>query len=115
MPDDPALGSFRAEFAGLIGTISEYPTAADERHPGFEGATEIVDHLALYAKLAASPDDRVAVREFLRARLFDVFISDFDRHRKQWRWARLRDDALWHPIPEDRDQAFARYEGLLVR
>jgi hypothetical protein len=115
MPDDPALGAVRPTFAGLVGTFAEYPTATDTRHPGFEGAVEIVDHLALYAKLAESPDERVAVREFLRARLLDVLISDFDRHRKQWRWAKRSGDALWHPIPEDRDQAFARYEGLLVR
>jgi hypothetical protein len=115
MPDDPALGEFRAEFKGLPGTFSEYPTAATAEHAGFEGATEIIDHMTLFAKLAASPDDRVAVRELLRARLFDVLISDFDRHRKQFRWMRRPGDALWHPIPEDRDQAFARYEGLFVR
>jgi hypothetical protein len=115
MPDDPALGESRKTFAGLVGTISEYPTATDTRHPGFEGAVEIIDHMKLYAMLAESPDERAAVREFLRARLFDVLISDFDRHRKQWRWAKRRGDSLWHPIPEDRDQAFARYEGLLVR
>lgn len=115
MPDDPALGELRKEFAGLVGTFAEYPTAGDGRHPGFEGAIEIVDHMTLFAKLAESPDERVHVREFLRARLFDVLISDFDRHRKQWRWARRPGDALWHPIPEDRDQAFARYEGLIVR
>jgi len=115
MPDDPALGEFRADFKGLPGTFSEYPTAASAEHPGFEGATEIIDHLTLYAKLAESPDDRVAVREFLRVRLFDVFVSDFDRHRKQWRWMRRPGDTLWHPLPEDRDQAFARYEGLIVR
>jgi hypothetical protein len=115
MPDDPALGEFRKEFAGLVGTFAEYPSAAGERHPGFEGAVQIVDHMTLYAKLAESPDERVAVREFLRARLLDVLISDFDRHRKQWRWAKRAGDPLWHPIPEDRDQAFARYEGLLVR
>jgi hypothetical protein len=115
MPDDPALGELRKTFGGLVGTFAEYPTATDARHPGFEGAVEIVDHMTLYAKLRESPDERVAVREFLRARLFDVLISDFDRHRKQWRWAKKRGDSLWHPIPEDRDQAFARYEGLLVR
>ncbi len=115
LPDDPALGDFRKEFAGVVGTFAEYPTAEGARHPGFEGAVEIVDHMTLYAKIAQSPDDRVAVREFLRARLFDLFISDFDRHRKQWRWAKRPGDTLWHPIPEDRDQAFARYEGLLVR
>jgi hypothetical protein len=115
LPDDPALGEFRKEFAGIVGTFSEYPTAEDPRHPGFEGAVEIVDHMALYEKLAQSPADRVATREFLRARLFDLFVSDFDRHRRQWRWAKRKQDNLWHPIPEDRDQAFARYEGLAVR
>ncbi len=115
MPDDPALGEFRAEFKGLPGTFSRYPTAATAEHAGFEGATEIVDHLTLFAKLAESPDDRVAIREFLRVRLFDVLVSDFDRHRKQWRWLRRPGDPLWHPLPEDRDQAFARYEGLIVR
>ena len=115
LPDDPALGDFRKDFAGVVGTFAEYPTAEDAGHPGFEGAVEIVDHMALFAKLAESPDDRVAVRELLRARLFDVLVSDFDRHRKQWRWAKKAGDGLWHPIPEDRDQAFARYEGLLVR
>jgi hypothetical protein len=115
MPDDPALGEFRKDFANVVGTFSEYPTAADARNSGFEAATEIIDHMALYEKLAQSPGDRADTREFLRARLFDVLISDFDRHRKQWRWARRPGDSLWHPIPEDRDQAFARYEGLLVR
>jgi hypothetical protein len=115
LPDDPALGDFREGFGGVVGTFAEYPTAEDTRHPGFEGAVEIVDHVTLYAKLAESPDERVAVREFLRARVFDLFVSDFDRHRKQWRWAKRAGDGLWHPVPEDRDQAFARYEGLLVR
>lgn len=115
MPDDPALGEFRKEFGGLVGTFSEYPSAETAQHPGYEGAVEIIDHMKLYAKVAASPDDRPAVRELLRARLFDLLVSDFDRHRKQWRWAKLPGDPLWHPIPEDRDQAFARYQGFFVR
>jgi len=115
MPDDLVLGEFREDFARVVGTLSEYPTAEEATHPGFEGAVEIIDHVEMYRRLAASPADRVAVREYLRARLFDVFVSDFDRHRKQWRWARRQGDVLWHPLPEDRDQAFARYEGLLVR
>jgi hypothetical protein len=115
MPDDPALGEFREEFKGLPGTFSEYPTAATAEHSGFEGATEILDHQTLFDKLAESPDERAATREYLRLRLFDLYVSDFDRHRKQWRWMRRADDPFWHPIPEDRDQAFARYEGAVVR
>ncbi len=55
LPDDPALGEERKAFASLLGTFSEYPTAADARHPGFEDAVEIVDHMTLYAKLAQEP------------------------------------------------------------
>ena len=41
-------------------------------------------------------------------------MGDWDRHRKQWRWAKLPGNPLWVPIPEDRDQAFSRYEGWLL-
>ncbi len=112
--DDPALGRFREVFAGTLGTVAVYPQPVSDTNPGFEGATEILDHLELYAALRRSSADRVDTEAFLRARLLDVFIGDWDRHRKQWRWAKFPGSELWLPIPEDRDQAFSRYEGLLM-
>ncbi len=114
MPDDPALGEFRSEFAGVLGTFQEYPTAVSETSPGFAGATEILSHLELWERLKTSPDDRVDSRALLRARLLDIFIGDWDRHRKQWRWAKFPGKSGWQPIPEDRDQAFCRYDGLFI-
>jgi len=111
MPDDPALGEYREEFAGMVGAFFEFPQAASEANEGFHGATEIIDHEELYELLARSQDDQVAVAAFLRARLFDILIGDFDRHRKQWRWAKIPGDPRWQPIPEDRDMAFVRYDG----
>jgi hypothetical protein len=112
--DDPALGEFREDFAGTLGTVSVYPQPVSETNPGFEGATEILDHLELYARLRAGPSDQVDARAFLRARLFDVFLGDWDRHRKQWRWAKIPGKDTWQPIPEDRDQAFSRYDGIVL-
>jgi len=114
MPDDPALGEFREEFAGVLGTFQEYPTPISETSPGFAGATEILSHLEMWNRLEASPADRVDSRAFLRARLLDIFIGDWDRHRKQWRWAKMPGKPGWQPIPEDRDQAFCRYDGLFI-
>lgn len=108
MPDDVRLGQFRATFAGLIGTIELYP------QPGFAGATEILNAAELADRMAAGPDTQVDARAYLRARLVDLFLGDWDRHRKQWRWARLPGHEGLKPIPEDRDQAFARYEGLAL-
>jgi hypothetical protein len=113
LPDDPALGEFRADFAGQIGTFAEYPTARSDSTPGFRGAVEIVNHLELYRRLQEGTGDRVNVTALLKARLMDLFMGDWDRHRRQWRWARFPDRSDWTPIPEDRDQAFSRYEGLI--
>jgi len=114
MPDDPALGEFQKDFAGAVGMFADYPSAKSDTNPGFRGVTEIIDHLTLYKKLEAGQGDAVDARAFLRARLVDIFMGDWDRHRKQWRWAKFPGSDLWAPIPEDRDQAFSRYEGLVL-
>jgi hypothetical protein len=53
----------------------------------------------------------------VRNRLFDNIIGDWDRHDDQWRWAEFEDGKkhTYRPIPRDRDQAFSRYDGLLIR
>ena len=113
MPDDARLGEFRHEFAGLVGQISEYPGAKSDRNPGFQGALEFLKHEDFYARLATGQAVRADARAFLRARLFDLMIGDWDRHRDQWRWAKFPEQPLWQPIPDDRDQAFSRYDGLV--
>jgi hypothetical protein len=113
LPDDPALGQYRTDFGGLLGTIEERPT---DEGPGFAGADKIVSTVNLFDRLEKHQDERVDVRAFLAARLVDVFLGDWDRHQDQWRWARLGkgDEVPWTPIPRDRDQAFARFDGLLL-
>ena len=113
MPDDPTLGEFR-DFAGVVGTFGEYPQPAKGALPGFLEATEIIDHLELYKRLEAGEGDAVDAKALLRARLVDILMGDWDRHRKQWRWAKRPGNPLWIPIPEDRDQAFSRYEGYAL-
>ena len=113
LPDDPALGDFRKDFAGAIGAFAEYPSAVSATNPGFRGVSEIVDHAELYKRLEAG-QDVADVRALLKARLVDIFMGDWDRHRKQWRWGKFPSGPLFEPIPEDRDQAFARYEGYVL-
>jgi hypothetical protein len=114
LPDDPALGDFRKDFAGAVGAFGEYPSAVSATNPGFRGATEIIDHMELFKRLEAGQGDAADVRALLKARLVDIFMGDWDRHRKQWRWAKFPGSPLWQPIPEDRDQAFSRYEGYVL-
>lgn len=115
LPDDERLGEFRSVFAGLIGTLeARVGGSGPAAHWG--GAAEIVTSDSLLARLDRGPGDLVDGPAFLKARLFDVMIGDWDRHRDQWRWARFSAEPPrhWRPIPLDRDQAFAKYDGVLL-
>src|SRR5207245_4245986 len=83
--------------------------------PESVGAPRCVTTAKLWDDLDRGPQNRVAARAFLAARLLDLFVGDWDRHAAQWRWARLDegDARLWRPIPRDRDQAFSKLDGLL--
>ncbi|HET9275748.1 MAG TPA: BamA/TamA family outer membrane protein, partial [Gemmatimonadales bacterium] len=115
MPDDPRLGEHRGDFAGLLGTIEERPRGMDEG-VAFAGASDVVGSDGLYNRLNRNPAVRVDSRAFLLARLTDIFLGDWDRHRDQWRWALIERGGRrsWQPIPRDRDQAFVRFDGFML-
>src|SRR5262245_28041073 len=107
MADDPALGEYRKEFANVVGDIEEWGGS-----PAFGGTVETIDGEEMWKRLRESPDVRVDSRAYLKARLVDQLMGDWDRNRGQWRWGRVPGQKLWQPIPEDRDQAFVRFEGF---
>jgi hypothetical protein len=107
MPDDPRLGEFR-DFGGVLGTIEQ------RLGRGSAGASKALGTLALFARLEGRSDEQVDARAYLRARLIDLLVGDWDRHQDQWRWLRF-DEAggrVWRPVPRDRDQAFSRFDGI---
>ncbi|HEV7365013.1 MAG TPA: hypothetical protein VGN76_04125 [Gemmatimonadales bacterium] len=116
LPHDPILGEFEPEFAGLMGFLDDRVGGSKSPASHWGGATEIIGSDSLLARTERGPADRVDARALLTARLFDVFIGDWDRHADQWRWARFGDSIprRWMPIPLDRDQAFVKYDGLLL-
>lgn len=120
MPDDPRLGEFRHEFAGLLGWIEERPDerqveGGDDR-PGFGGYPRVIGTDRLLERLEEGPEDRVDARAYLTARLVDLVVNDWDRHYDQWRWAETErgDTRVWLPIPRDRDYAFVDYDGVFM-
>ena len=116
LPDSPLLGEWRDTFAGQIGMMEEWPNEGPENTPGFAGATDIISTEELWERLKSDSKERIAAEEYLRVRLIDLLVGDWDRHRGQLRWANLGEGTppSWRPIPEDRDQAFARYDGLIL-
>lgn len=78
----------------------------------YDGADDLME--ALQAEPWLHEVDQASL---LKARLLDILIGDWDRHEDQWRFARLEypdGTYRYRPVPEDRDQAFAHYDGLAL-
>jgi hypothetical protein len=116
LPRDASLGEFQDEFAGLMGFLEERVGGPSGPAAHWGGSSEIIGTDTLFARVSRSAEDRVDARAFLKARLFDVMIGDWDRHDDQWVWARFGETSprRWLPIPRDRDQAFVKYDGVLL-
>ncbi len=116
MPDDARLGVFRREFAGMLGILEERHSPGSVE-PARDGFQRVVGTDTLFAVLEAS-GTRGAVdqRQYLAARLVDLYLNDWDRHAGNWLWGTR--DAVppwqWIAIPKDRDQALANYGGAIV-
>jgi hypothetical protein len=115
MPDDPALGEFAKTFANLIGTIEEYPLPASGGNPGFMGATEIISSTQMWKRWMEGPQNRIDTQAYLRARVVDLWVDNYDRHRGQWRWMRLPGTDAWQPLPEDPDFVLVHRDGMVAR
>ena len=116
VPDDPRLGEFREEFAGMLVLFEERPDDGPRGSAGFAESPDIEQTEALIEILEDEPESRVAGAELLRSRLVDLLVGDRDRSTNNHLWARIEQpdgSSVWRVIPRDRDQAFVQFDGLL--
>jgi hypothetical protein len=115
MPHDPALGQFRQEFGGMLGTLEERPTPGACGESGLFAFRRVTETDSLIPRSGAIPPPAVDSRRYVAARLLDLLMNDWDRHAGNWLWG-TRDSAppyRWVAIPKDRDHVFASYEGVV--
>lgn len=101
--DDPALGQYSNLFINTVCLL-------EEREP----IGESDNTLKMERELVESTDNRLDGETFLRARLLDLLIGDWDRHEDQWRWAVTKKGKSknYVAVPRDRDQVFHVNQGL---
>lgn len=102
-PNDTLLGEYSSKFAGRVCLL-------EEREP----LGESDNTLKMMGELDEDNDNQIDGPAFLRARLLDLLISDWDRHPDQWRWVDTRKGKtkFYIGIPRDRDQAFYLNQGV---
>jgi hypothetical protein len=106
VPDDSAFGEYRLAVANRVFILIN-------NQPQPEKAITTTEMLE---KLKQDKQFYVDEKEYLKARLVDWLVADWDRHINQWRWIEKKTDSgiAFRVVPRDHDQAFFRSNGLLA-
>ncbi|RSK25252.1 hypothetical protein [Hymenobacter metallilatus] len=116
--DDPALGEYRQSFANALYLFEERPEGDQRTVRSFGNSGAVESSRKVFTNLVASSRFRVDARQYLRSRLFDMWLGDWSRREDQWRWASFAakgGGTVYRAIPRDRDHAFFKFDdGLLT-
>lgn len=117
IPKQQSLKEFNSEFGDELYMIEARASDNHKDKKYFGYAEKIISTDDLRKNLAK--DEKYVLDEatYIRARLFDMLIGDWDRHQDQWRWAEFKEDnqIIYRPVPRDRDQSFSVFsDGFLL-
>jgi Calcineurin-like phosphoesterase len=116
IPKQNALGLHNEAFGDELYIVEERPTSDFKKLKSFGKPDGIDSTDDVYEGLRKSKKTVIDEKAYIRVRLFDMILGDWDRHADQWRWAKFKeaDSTYYRPIPRDRDQAFPKYGGALL-
>ncbi|KIA85577.1 metallophosphoesterase [Flavobacterium sp. AED] len=116
IPKHKALKGFNTDFGDELYMVEERPTDNQKDLTTFGKPNAIIGTDDLLKNLRKDEKYTVDETAYIKARLFDMLIGDWDRHSDQWRWGEYKDGEkiVYKPIPRDRDQAFSKYDGALL-
>lgn len=116
-PDETGLGAANERLRGKVVLLEEKFEGKQNIAGPVAGALDLEESEDVLQERYASPKHQLDGEAFVRARLLDLWLGDWDRHEGQWNWAAYAQPngrILWKPIPQDRDQVFFRFDdGLL--
>lgn len=109
VPKQSALYPYNDEFGDELYMIEEHAGDGHGDTESFGFSNELISSLDLLNELREDEDIVIDERMYIRARIFDMLIGDWDRHDDQWRWAKTKREGktVYLPMPRDRDQVFS--------
>ncbi len=117
VPKQPALGVYNDEYGDELYMIEERASNDHGDKASFGFSNKLISTDDILKKLHKDEDFVIDEASYIRARLFDMLIGDWDRHEDQWRWIQFKENGktIYKPMPRDRDQAFSiMSDGFLL-
>ncbi|MBU2995527.1 hypothetical protein KO500_03745 [Cellulophaga baltica] len=125
IPKQSELGNLNTEFGDELYFIEERPSDEQLNYKGYkrdiDEAGKITDFESttdMLEKIKSDESYTVDQRAYIRARIFDMLIGDWDRHEDQWRWVEYETNdgnKEFQPVPRDRDNAFPKFDGNAMK
>ncbi|WP_238719074.1 ShlB/FhaC/HecB family hemolysin secretion/activation protein [Pelagihabitans pacificus] len=124
VPKQKALGRLNGEFGNELYYIEQRPSDEQVNYKGYRRTidekgkvTDFESTTDMLEKIKRDESYTVDQQSYVRARVFDMLLGDWDRHQDQWRWVEYEKpdgEREFMPVPRDRDNAFPRFDGNAV-
>ena len=115
VPQQQALDSFNDNIANNVYLFEERVKGDLSDADNLGNFKKVYDTYEMMEKVQEETENHIDQAGFVKARLFDMFLGDWDRHEDQWRWGVKKEDGkLFVPVPQDRDQVYFKHNGLLL-
>jgi len=117
VPKQKALKNYNASFGNEMYYISVAPSENNEGDRIFRYARDIETTDDILLKLRKANNVKIDEQTYIKTRLFDMLIGDWDREPDHWRWALYYtkgNDSVYVPIARNRNDAFASLDGDIL-
>lgn len=107
---------YQDKMGNALYIITKKPSISKNNSSEDENLNPIISTNNLLRILKTEKNQQIEVNAYLKARLFDMLIGDWDRNADHYRWEakKVEDNTIYTPIPFHRDQAFAKYDGVFL-
>ena len=118
IPKHNNLGEFNEEVGNELFIIEEQPSDEWGELRSFGKPDDIESTDTAIEEMFEDEENTINEKLYIRARLFDMWIGDWDRHADQFKWAQFKGEDgkdVYEPIPRDRDWAMPKYDGFILK
>ncbi|MBK5208887.1 MAG: metallophosphoesterase [Flavobacteriaceae bacterium] len=118
VPKQVALQHYNETIGDDLFMFEERSTKDFKHLASFGNPDDIVSTDEVMNSLMKDEKYKIDHSQYIKTRLFDMWLGDWDRHEDQYRWATFKNadgTVSFSPIPRDRDQAFPKFDGFLTQ
>lgn len=117
VPKQKTLGNYNEDYGDELYLISAEPSEKSEEEGLFKYPDGVETTEDILTKIRKTGDVFVDEENYIKSRLFDMLIGNWDRSIDHWRWAEYKNDLgknVFVPIPTNRDNAFSSFEANIL-